>query len=804
MRASPAGVDAAPALKWLAATVLGIVAQSWAGPAVWGTVAALGVAGWCVARFFGVRRAGLLLLFTAWAGAAWLTAARLEAEAAWFVRFPEGRGEWHGVVVAVPPPDVASPVWRLRPYGSGGPDLWLRPGDRPASPEAGEALAGALRRLDVGDAIVVYGALYHPRPAGNPGEFDARAYALRQGIVGTVYVDAIEVVPSPEASIVERFGWEARRWVEGVRTRVREAVREHVPGQAGAVLLALLIGDRTYVDEATDEAFRRAGISHLMAVSGLHVGLVTGLLFVVLRRLGVRRFALVACVVPWLLLYVAITGGRPSTLRAAVMAVCGLAAYMLRRRVEPLQIWAIAALVLLWRQPALLADPGFQLSFAATGSILWWLRTALRARVATWRQRLTTGAAVSWAAQAGTMPIVAYHFHEVSLAGIVVNLVAVPLAAPILYAGVAGAAAAGLGLPGAGLLLGFVGILLDGCLRAVAWVARFPGAAVEVAAPDPWTFLAWGLALVCVPLGWRHAHLRYRRLGRYGVTAAAACLLVAWTIPLGVPLQGSVEVVFLDVGQGDSILIRTPRGVTVLVDGGGSRRDAEAPDDFFDVGMRRVLPYLKHRGIRSIDVVINTHPHEDHLQGLVAILRERRVGWAVDAGDAFASITWREYRELIEERGVTYYRAERFDRIELEPGIALEVLHPPAGWQGNVNDRSLVLRLVTPYGKVLLTGDIEKVGQQELLWGGANLDLQAEVIKVPHHGSERDLQLRFIDAVAPEVAVIQVGRNSYGQPSPRVIEAYEARGAAVFRTDVHGAVTVWLTPGGVRVEHFRK
>src|SRR5690606_29161237 len=120
------------------------------------------------------------------------------------------------------------------------------------------------------------------------------------------------------------------------------------------------------------------------------------------------------------------------------------------------------------------------------------------------------------------------------------------------------------------------------------------------------------------------------------------------------------------------------------VDGGGSRRDAEAPDDFFDVGMRRVLPYLKHRGIRSIDVVINTHPHEDHLQGLVAILRERRVGWAVDAGDAFASITWREYRELIEERGVTYYRAERFDRIELEPGIALEVLHPPAGWQGNV------------------------------------------------------------------------------------------------------------------------
>lgn len=265
-----------------------------------------------------------------------------------------------------------------------------------------------------------------------------------------------------------------------------------------------------------------------------------------------------------------------------------------------------------------------------------------------------------------------------------------------------------------------------------------------------------------------------------------------------------VYITFLDVGQGDSILIRTPRGRAVLVDGGGRPRPRDDAN-FVNIGRQRIVPYLRRLGIRTLDLVVNTHPDEDHIQGLVAVLEDRRVNMVIDSGRSVNSVSYAEYREAIDSQSIPYSVVRRGDVVRIDDHLILHVLNPGRNQPNRVsiNNDSVVLRVETPHGSVLLTGDLERSGQQELLWGGEKVTVSADVMKVPHHGSGRDVDWRFIDAVAPSVAVIQVGRNTHGHPSPETVAAYADRGATVYRTDRDGAVEIALTPRGLRVRTHR-
>lgn len=814
---NPSVLTSAPALAWFAAIALGVAWQSVLSLSArfWVITLSVVTVCWGVARH---RRSPLAsgMLLVLWAvGSGWWAHLHQERQLAWLAALPEGGGTWEARVIAVPLDDGITQEWLVRPVNVPGlrhrpPLVRVRPSEfvtRDVSQEQLDHVRSTLRNLVVGDWVLIQGTLTHPYPAGNPGEFDFRSYQLRQGIIGTLYAQRVERMDGRES-----LRWAERRladfqaWLHSIRIWVRTAILDSSSERSGPVLLAMLTGDRSALDPEVETIFRRTGLSHLMAVSGVHVGLVASLALAVSRCIGLRRWGSVALVVPWITFYVLLTGAKPSALRAGIMAACGLMAFALGRRTSSLQFWALAGGMLLLYNPWSLHDVGFQLSFAASGAILYWVDTVRTWEVpSSWWERLRLALRVNAAAQASTLPIIAYHFHEISLAGWVVNPLAIPVAAPIVFSGVGGTLLHLVSPLFGSRVLAFSDWLLGRMLQCIEPISRWQWAAVEVPSPGWPIILAAGLAIVGVKLWNPQAAERRRTAGRRLLLCALCLVLIESASPLWAIWEERVEIVFLDVGQGDAVFIRTPRGRTALIDGGGSPRSAERPEEYFDVGKYRVVPYLRHRGVRRIDVLINTHPHEDHLQGLVAVLRELQVAHVIDAGDAENSMTYREYRELIAERSIPYDVVARHDVIHLEPDIYLEVLHPPADGIDlpGLNNRSLILRLVTPHGNVLLTGDIERAGQQELLWGGEKLDLAARVIKVPHHGSGRDLERRFIDAVGPEVAIIQVGKNAFGHPAPSVIEAYEARGAQVLRTDLHGAVTVRLTKRGLDVFTFR-
>lgn len=722
----------------------------------------------------------------------------LALETHWRQALPEGEGVWYGTLLVDAAPDgTAERILRLTaPAVFGRPKLLLRDSDfEPPPPEVWEALPD-------GSRVAVHGVLRHPAPSGNPGEMNYAASLLRRGVVGTVYVSAVK--PAAGApGLAERVTLSVRRLLAAWRASVAERIAAHTSPEAGAVLTGMATGRREALDELTERAFQRTGISHLLAVSGLHVGIIAALAALaarVVRLQGWRRFAWVVAAV-WA--FVALTGARPSAMRAGLMATCGLLSYELRRRVEPLHFWALSGTALLLVKPLLLYDVGFQLSYAATGSILLWLK-ALSGRLDPKHPlaRALAACAISLAAQAGTAVPIAYYFHELSLAGIVVNWVAVPLAAPVLMLTVSGVLLGAISEALGGLAIAAAGAVVDAALPALHRLAALPWSAWEVPAPSYPAIAAWGMLAAGLPLACVRGDPSKNRCGRQLCALGTVLLVAAAWLPVAEAYGRIVRVTFIDVGQGDAVLIRTPRGRVVLVDGGGSPR--RAGGEFFDVGGRRLVPYLKHVGVRTVDLVVNTHPDEDHLQGLLAVLRQRTVRMVLDSGYAVSTVTYREYRELVAGLGVPYVPVQRGDVIELEPDIVLRVLGPPRdGAARGPNDASVVLRLETPHGAVLLTGDLGRRGQQELLWEAENVEVAADVMKVPHHGAAGDVDRRFIDAVAPSVAVIQVGRNRYGHPADAAIRAYEERGARVYRTDVHGAVTVTLAPWGVWVRTHR-
>ncbi len=281
---------------------------------------------------------------------------------------------------------------------------------------------------------------------------------------------------------------------------------------------------------------------------------------------------------------------------------------------------------------------------------------------------------------------------------------------------------------------------------------------------------------------------RERLLLLFLLVAAAAFWWLAWG-----ELSDDLIVTVLDVGQGDSILVQAPGGRTMLVDGGGAAR----PTSGWDVGREVVVPALMARGVRRLDVLVITHPHEDHVGGLAAVVEAVPVGLVLDPMLQDESRSYARLREALAERDIPVHRATEGQRINLGGGVYADVLNPPdprlVGTGSDANDNSVVLRLVHGEMSVLLTGDIDRVGVLRMARLGS--EVRSAILKVPHHGSERSAALEFLEAVAPELAVISVGDgNPFGHPSAEMLRELERVGAKIMRTDQYGAVTVRVTP----------
>lgn len=767
-------------VAWIAAAfAVGIVLARWTvlTPFGWMLAAGACVLAWAAIHFVGGRAAPLLLISVMATGALWYGVTSL----------PPGSDS----VLAAAGRDVTLAGTVIRPpESSRGRSRvvvaaeWIasRRGRVPARGLVQVAVRLA-RPVRYGDRIEVRGRLIRPPPAGNPGEFSVRDHLAAEGIVARLLVRSgtrVRVVGRARMSPVLAAAY-------ALRDRMIGFFREAMPGPRGALMASLLLGDDGAISVQTREAFRRAGLLHVLVVSGAQVGLVLGSVLWLGRLLRAPPAGSAIAGALAVSFFALMAGWAPSVARAAIMALAGLGAMLLGRVRDSLAALAAASLVLLATRPALLFDAGFQLSFAATWALLY-VAPALTARMPAVPRAVRSLLALTAAAQLGVMPLLAYHFLQVPLVGFAANLIVVPLVAVMVPAGFA-VAAAGIVLPPVGLVLAsLLGPLIDAVQFAAALFARLPLATVPYGPPSMSGCVAFfGTVVVVVE------SLRGRlRLSSAAVLAAgsAAVAVVVWGQVAAAASPARLVLTVLDVGQGDAIVVRAPSGRTMLIDAGG---EVEGRLTGYDVGAQRVVPALHRLGVRAIDILVLSHPHEDHAGGLPAVVQNFRVGLLLDSGFPHPAPSYHRLLRLVEAKRIPYVLARRGMRIDLGAGAVVSVLHPDppliVGTGSDINLNSVVLRL--SYGRTcaLLTGDIEALIEYRLLDSGD--DLRCAVLKVAHHGSGTSSRAEFLEAVAPAVAVISAGAfNPFGHPHASTLDALAAVGARVYRTDRHGAITI--------------
>jgi competence protein ComEC len=564
----------------------------------------------------------------------------------------------------------------------------------------------------------------------------------------------------------------ARRGRGGLRGRIADRTAA-LFGTRAPLVDALVLARRGELEPAVRERYASAGLAHLLSISGLHVGFLAAWLGVLLRLLRLRPVVRYGAATTLVFLYLWLLGFPPSAVRAGVMlAVAGLGT--LRQRVTaPRGAIALAALVLLALDPASARSVGAWLSVSAVAAVIWAVRATAHA------PRVVRALAPAVAATLATAPISAYAFGVVAPVGVLANLIAIPIAA-IAVPGLLLALVASVVLPPLGTLLaagsGAGLALLDLTARAGAAVPF--GHVVMVA--------GWRAALLwagVLGLAWWLWHAP-RRGWVLPARMALVAALVAWSGVRGAVTVSAcrcLQVDFLDVGQGDAEVIRTPAGHWVVIDGG-----PRAPGN--DAGRRVVVPFLRRHGAHDVALVVSTHSDADHLGGLPAVLDAFRPQLVLDPGEPIARPLYFEFLADVEAAGIPWRAARAGDMVTID-SVTFTVLSPDDAWMAepaDVNDHGIVLLVTYGRERLLFQADAGLPVEARLAGRVGRVD----VLKVGHHGSRSASSESWLEELSPGTAVISVGaRNRYGHPAPEVVERLRRLGITVLRTDQLGTIT---------------
>lgn len=590
---------------------------------------------------------------------------------------------------------------------------------------------------------------------------------------GFLLGDSVEVMPPGGMGLLAARSWTDRR--------LSELFPDHQP-----LIEALLLGRREYVDRDLQERYAKAGLSHLLAISGMHVGLLAGALILLanVMRLSRRAAVLGTCGAVWL--YLLFIGAPASAVRSGVMLSVALMASLLQRPSAAIAGVAAAAFAILAFEPLAILHPGFQLSFLGVlgilvlrGPILERLPQRLTRRGIA--RQVTDACVVGVAAFVATAPVVAHHFGIVAPISILAGLPAVPLMSLALIGAMAAVTTDPAIPPLARILADGAALALDLLDLVATWAADFPFGHAAVP-PPPWW--AWGAAAAVALLVSRVGSFGGPTLRRMAAAGAAASILLVWPLASRATSSG-LEVHFLDVGQGDAIAIRTPNARWVLVDAGPA-------SESYDAGERRVVPFLRQRGARVLDALVLTHPDLDHIGGAAAVIDAIPVRHVFEPGLAVGRDPYLNLLRTLEGEAADWRAARSGRSMELD-GVRFDFLWPDPQTidaSEDANHISAVVRVTFGDFSLLLTGDAG-VAVEELLVDRHGDALRADVLKLGHHGSATSSSGAFLEVVAPELAVVSAGRrNRYGHPAPVVLDAIAERAIPLARTDREGTVSL--------------
>lgn len=639
------------------------------------------------------------------------------------------------------------------------------------------ALLDSARNPRAGELWRIEGSI-DPFPGPrNPGEFDYGAYLSLAGV--DAVIRAARASPGSADPPSDRHSW-----LGTMQSRLYCAIDALHSGERAAFLKGVILGFRADLGEELKQAFLMTGTVHILAVSGGNVALVAGVAMVLFGVLRFRRRTVWLLAIGAVVGYMWITGSSPSVVRATIMAIVVLAGGVVGRRTDVFQSLSVAALVLLLVDPRSLFDPGFQLSFVSVLAIVVGVPQFNRA-LERWPEEVRDQPQVraiaqlmfvSLAAQVGTLPLTLGMFGQVSIVAVLANLAVVPLSGVSLILGVIELLLVPLVPWVAGVFATVNDQVMNALLGLVRAAAGIPWAAVETGRPGG--VVVWGAYSFLGAVAAGAVPSARRSLIIFGLVFVNVSV---W-VPVFDHSPYKLDVLTLDVGQGDAHIIRTPSGKIVLIDTGPSEFAAE----------RTILPAVKRLGARHLDVVVVTHAHRDHTGGLAWLLDHIPVRTLAVSDTSFLGPILLSGLRL---KGGAVRVVQRGDRLEPDPAVRMYVVHPAQQrMDRSANNHSVAVRLVMGGKSMLFTGDMEAEAEEAAVDRYGSL-LRSDVLKVAHHGSNTGTTDPWLSVVSPTQATISVGwGNSFGHPDPDRVAALRRMNIGVATTMTDGAIW-WRTDG---------
>ena len=639
----------------------------------------------------------------------------------------------------------------------------------------------------IGDVITAEGKIRRAHGYQNPGQIDTVFLLRCDGITARLFAreNDIKIVPNEEPTRVQSF----LQWAADVRAHYLNRMAEVMPRSDAAAIFAMLFGGYDGIRPELLEAFTVTGIVHILSVSGSHISLLAAVIAWLALFLHLPRWLSAVMVILAIIVYVILAGLVPPAVRSGIMGAVAFLGIVLGRERDAQYLLVLTGLLMLMIAPLLLFHISFQLSFLATAGLLF-LAPVLRACMVGLPRVLAASFSITMGAQLATLPILAWHFNQISLSSLLSNLLVVPIVDLIIVLGLGGGILAFL-VP----VLGSAAFALDSLLLGITFemtraIAALPFSQIWLPSMNVCVGLVYylGLFIIIVPKTYRITLFEFIRIFWKNIVIVFSVSMMALFV-WHITRPAEINVHFIDVGQGDAALVVTPHGHAMLFDTGGTR------DTAFDIGARVDLPYLHHYGVRSVDYIFLSHAHEDHAAGAGAILSRMPVKHVYTADEGTAA--YARSMRLGDENPLLMKlsRAEEGQSITLD-GVTVDVLYAPLYRDvehTTGNEVSNVYRVRYGNASFLFTGDLVKEHEEKMLARGT--DLHVTVLKVPHHGSDTSSSEAFVRAVNPLFAVFCVGAdNAFGHPRPVVLERYEDIGARILQTSKDGAI-VFRTDG---------
>lgn len=640
--------------------------------------------------------------------------------------------------------------------------------------------------IEIGQEVQLYGKLLAFQEKTVPGDFDEKLYMHTRGFDYKIYPETIEskkmeVKNHLKQKILFISDCVIPIFLDNLRNQIGIVYDSVFPSKEAGIIKGMVIGNKDDIEFTTVELYRKAGVAHIIAISGLHIAIISAILFFILQDfLKINKKICAGITIFFLLFYMVFTGCSASTVRAVVMSVTVLLGKILYRDGDNYNTIAFAAVLLLLVRPLYLWDAGFQLSFVTVTGLL--MGDSMMKKCPLFQNKIMSCIGISVTASVASFPVAAYHFHYIACGGMIANLIIVPLVGIVIGFGMLVGVIGFLSIPIAMFFGGIVFVLLKLYEFICMIVVAIPFLHIHTGSPSSITIFLCYASIIAVYFSNRK-HFMYKG----AVVAVYCCLLLS--ISYNRLIAKETEITFLDVGQGDGAVIKTYDDVVMVIDAGGNSFSSYGNN----TGVNIVAPFLSWKGVDDIDILFITHMDTDHALGAIELMEIMNIKKVVISDYNFeAGNVYNLFLKTVEKYNIPLYTIHSGDNLILNDKMKLECLYPIDGKQfysGDDNHGSMVLKFIYDDVSVLFTGDASSIDEDIML--SNKEDLSADILKLGHHGSKYSSSVSFLDHVNPKFAMISSGKNNvYKHPNEETMERLKNKGIQSWNTAQTGTIRI--------------